>query len=130
MLLEMYRGSLIIFYLAYFSYQLCWLFGSFVDFLLFTRALRQLPPRQLPPDNSLLKQLTQGRLLPRQFPPRIIASWAIPLNNSDLRLLYCLRIITPGQLLPRATTITNYNFFMAISCFFSNFYFLIWQQKW
>ena len=44
-----------------------------------------------------------GQLPPGQFLPRTIV---LP------------QIITPRQLLPRAMTITNYNFFMAIFCFF------------
>ena len=54
-----------------------------------------------------------------QFPPR-----QLPTGS----LLYCPRIITPWQLLPREVTITKYNFFMDIFCFFSmtqlyNFYY-------
>ena len=59
------------------------------------------------------------------FPPGQLAP-----DNSQLGQLYCPRIVTPAQVLPRAMTITNYNFFMAIFCFFSmsqlyNFCFLL-----
>ena len=59
-----------------------------------------------------------GTIARGQFPPRAIAPWTIPPNNSHLGLLYCLQIKT-RQLLPRAMTFTNYNFFMAIFCFLS-----------
>ena len=82
-----------------------------------------------PPDNFHL-----GKLLPRQLSPREMAPWTNPPDNSHLGLFYCPRIITSGQLLPRAMAITNYNFFIAIFCFFSmsqlyNFYFLLKHQK-
>ena len=64
----------------------------------------QLPP--LLPGQSPPK----GNHPPRQFNPP---------DNSHLGLLYCLQIITPQQLLPRAMKITNYNCLMAIFCFFS-----------
>ena len=44
--------------------------------------------------------------------------WTISPDNSHLGLLYCPQIITPQQLLPRAMAITNYNFFMALFCYF------------
>ena len=72
----------------------------------------QLPPGQLSPDNSHL-----GQLPPGQFPPRTISPCTIPPDISHLGLLYCPRIIIPGQLLPRA--MANYNFFMSNFCFFS-----------
>ena len=71
---------------------------------------------------------------PQTIDPRInvplkIASWTIPtqdncsLDNSPRQFppttIVLPRKITPGQLLPRAMTITNYNFFMAIFWFFS-----------
>ena len=75
---------------------------------------RTISPRQLPHTEIPPLQLPRG-----QFPPRAIAPWTIPPDNSHLGLLHCPRIITPGQLLPRAMTNTNYGFFMAIFCFFS-----------
>ena len=46
-------------------------------------------------------------MLPGQLPPRTIAPWTITMDNSLLGLWYCSLIIKPGQLLPRAMTITN-----------------------
>ena len=66
------------------------------------------PPRTIP---------TQDNCLPRQCPTGTISPWTIPPDNFHLGLLYCPQIITPGKLLPREITITNYNFFMAIFCF-------------
>ena len=68
----------------------------------------------------VLGQFLPGKLLPGQLPP----------DNFHLGELYCLRIVTPGQLMPRAMAVTNYSFFMAIFYFFSmvqlyNFYFLL-----
>ena len=63
--------------------------------------------------------IAPGQFPPGQLPPRIIAPWTIPPDNSHLGILYCPRIITLAQLLPRAMIITNYNFFMPIFCFFS-----------
>ena len=51
-------------------------------------------PENCPPDNFHL-----GKLLPRQLPPRTIALWTVPPDNSHLGLFYCPRIITSGQLL-------------------------------
>ena len=51
--------------------------------------------------------------------PKTAAPWAILLDNLHLALLHCPQIITPGQLMPRAMTITTYNFSMAIFSFFS-----------
>ena len=62
---------------------------------------------------KFLGQFTPWTIAPGLFPSRIIAPWTILLDDSHLGLLYCLRIVTPGQLLPRAMTITNYSFFMA-----------------
>ena len=72
-----------------------------------------------PPDNSHLGQ----------FPPQTIRTLDnCPVDNCPLEtsheqfhigLLICPRIITTRRLLPRAMTITNYNFFMAIFCVFS-----------
>ena len=89
----------------------------------------QLPPGKLSPENSHLGQLPTRQFSPRtitpeQFPSwtigflRAITSWAISQDDSPLGLLPCSRIITSRQLLPRAMTITNYNFFMATFCFF------------
>ena len=83
-----------------------------------------LTPGQLPP-----RTIARRTLPPGQVPPRTIAPWIIPLDNFQ-GLLYCPQIITPGQLLPGAIAITNYNFFMAMFCFFSmaqlyNFSFLL-----
>ena len=75
--------------------------------------LGQLRPGQLPHE-----QLPAGQLSHRQVPPRTIAPRTIPQDNSHLWLLYCPRIY-PRQLPPRAMTVTNYNFFMTIFCFFS-----------
>ena len=49
--------------------------------------------------------------------PRTTDPWTIPPDNSHLGLFYYPRIITPGQLLPRAMITTNYKFFMTIFCF-------------
>ena len=81
-----------------------------------------LPPGQFPP-----RTITTWPIAPQAIPtdgnyPRSIAPWTISSDNSDLGLLYCpspFRIITPWQLLHRAMTIRNYNFFMTIFCFFS-----------
>ena len=59
--------------------------------------LGQLPPRTIAPEP----------LHPEQFPPGTIAPWTIPPDNYHLGLLYCPWIITSGQLLSRAMTITN-----------------------
>ena len=61
-------------------------------------------------DNSPLDNNHLGQLLPGQFSPR-----QMPPDNSHLGLLYCARIIIPGQL-----SNDNYKlqFFMAIFCFF------------
>ena len=76
------------------------------------RVLGKFPLDNCPPDNSPLDNCAPGnchlgQLLPEQSPPRTIVPWTIPSDNSDLGLLYCSRIITPGQLLPSAMTITN-----------------------
>ena len=88
--------------------------------------LGEFPPGQLPPDNCPrancpLDNCHLGQLPPPPglFPPTKIAPWVIPPDNLHLELFYCPQASTPGQLLPRAMTITNYNFFMAIFCFFS-----------
>ena len=75
-----------------------------------------------PPDNCHLRQfplrtITPWTTAPGQFPPRTITPWTIPSGKSHSEILCCPRIITPGQLLPRAMTIANYIFFMAIFCF-------------
>ena len=62
----------------------------------------QLRPGQLPP-----RTIAPEPLPPEQFPPGTIAPWTIPPENYHLGLLYCPWIITSGQLLPRAMTITN-----------------------
>ena len=76
--------------------------------------LGQVPQEQFPP-----RTITSWTINPQIFPTRAIAPGTVPLDSSYLGLLYCPWIITPQQLLPRATTITNYNIFMAIFCFFS-----------
>ena len=70
----------------------------------------QLPPGQSPPRTIAPWTNAPWTIAPGLFPSRIIAPWTILLDDSHLGLLYCLRIVTPGQLLPRAMTITNYNF--------------------
>ena len=86
------------------------------------------------PDNCSLDNGSPGQfpttMAPGQFPPRRIAPWTTAPDNFHLGFLYCPQIITPGQLRSRATTITNYNFFMAIFYFFFmvqlyHFYFLL-----
>ena len=73
----------------------------------FTLRFQDNPPLEnCPPDNCPLENCPSGncppgrKLPPRQFPPRRIAPWTIPQGNSNLELLYCPRITTPGQLLP------------------------------
>ena len=73
------------------------------------------PLGNLPLDNCYLGQLLPGQLppgtiAPGQFPHKAIAPWTIISDNSHLGLLQCPPISTSGQLLPRAMTITNYNF--------------------
>ena len=74
----------------------------------------QFPSRTIPPGQFPSRTITPG-----QFPPRTIAPWKILPDNSHLGVLYCTRIIKTRQLLPRAMTITSYNFFMTIFCFFA-----------
>ena len=74
----------------------------------------QFPSRTIPPGQFPSRTITPG-----QFPPRTIATWKILPDNSHLGVLYCTRIIKTRQLLPRAMTITSYNFFMTIFCFFA-----------
>ena len=80
--------------------------------------------RVIPLGQSPQKIASPGKLSPRQFPPRTItlqdnclaiAPGTIYQENSHLGLRSCPWIITHQQLLPRAMTITNYNFFKAIS---------------
>ena len=59
-------------------------------------------PGQLPPRTAAPRKIPPG-----QLPPRTIAPWTITMDNSLLGLLYCSLIIKPGQLQPRAMTITN-----------------------
>ena len=80
---------------------------------------RTIPPGQVPWGQFPPRTITPWTINPQIYPTRTIAPWTIPLDSSHLGLLYCPWIITPQQSLPRATTITNYSFFMAIFCFFS-----------
>ena len=75
-------------------------------------SFRTIPPGQLSPGQLTRGQLPQGQWFPGQLPPRTIALGQFPPRTITFR------IFTHGQLLPRAMTITNYNFFMAIFCFF------------
>ena len=98
------------------------------------RVLGQFPPWQLPPGQLPPGQLPPKTIAPRQSPSRTIVPWTIRPENFHLELLYCPRIVRSRQLLSRVMKITNYNFFIAIFCFFSmtqlyNFCFLLWQQK-
>lgn len=69
-----------------------------------SKFLGQFPPGQLP-----LGQFV-GELPPRAIDP--------PDNCSPPKQFPHRTIITPGQLLLREMTMTNYNFFFAIFCFF------------
>ena len=83
------------------------------------------PLGNCPLDNCYPGQLLPGQLPPPrtiaagQFPHRAIAPWTIIPDNSHLGLLHCPRISTSGQLLPRAITITNYNFSWLFSVSFT-----------
>ena len=77
------------------------------------------PPGQFSSRTITPGQFPSRTITPGQFPPRTIAPWKILPDNSHLGVLYCTRIIKTRQLLPRAMTITSYNFFMTIFCFFA-----------
>ena len=106
----------------------CYITGNILD------GSRAIPPWTIAPDNSHLEhypldncfpknshrhQLRIGQLPLGKFPPRTITPGQLPPENSHRGQLYCPRITAPWQLLPRAKTITHYNFFLAIFCFFS-----------
>ena len=78
---------------------------------MFYLVLGQFPFGQLPP----------GQLLPRTIAPGTVAPppGQLPPDNSHIGLLHCPRISTSGQLLPRAITITNYNFSWLFSVSFT-----------
>ena len=93
---------------------------------MFYLVLGQFPLGQLPPGQLLPRTIALGTVAPPprtiaagQFPHRAIAPWTIIPDNSHLGLLHCPRISTSGQLLPRAITITNYNFSWLFSVSFT-----------
>ena len=93
---------------------------------MFCLVLGQFPFGQLPPGQLLPRTIAPGTVAPPprtiaagQFPHRAIAPWTIIPDNSHLGLLHCPRISTSGQLLPRAITITNYNFSWLFSVSFT-----------
>ena len=93
---------------------------------MFYLVLGQFPFGQLPPGQLLPRTIAPGTVAPPprtiaagQFPHRAIAPWTIIPDNSHLGLLHCPRISTSGQLLPRAITITNYNFSWLFSVSFT-----------
>ena len=93
---------------------------------MFYLVLGQFPLGQLPPGQLLPRTIAPGTVAPPprtiaagQFPHRASAPWTIIPDNSHLGLLHCPRISTSGQLLPRAITITNYNFSWLFSVSFT-----------